>query len=133
LVFRSDSSIWNLPGGEIENAETPEKASIRETFEETGFQIKLLYPLGTYNNIDVNTGGVWNKVHLFEGVVISGIFKPEFPGCKGQWFSINKLPKEIKPVTIIRIKDAFDYAGKSFIKRFRPAGPSDHTATLKSD
>jgi 8-oxo-dGTP pyrophosphatase MutT (NUDIX family) len=122
LVFRSDMSIWNLTGGGIEDGETPEEAVIRETFEETGFKIEILHKLGIYNNIDVKTGGVWNQTHLFEGRVVFGKFIPEFDGCKGEWFSVSKLPADIKPVTKTRIDDALTFGGKTFIKDFRPLG-----------
>lgn len=120
LVFRSDTSIWNLPGGGIEDTESSEEAALREVFEETGYKIKLLHLLGTYNNIDFKTGGIWNKAFLYEGSIISGEFKPEFLGCKGQWFPLSKLPSEIKPVTTTRIKDARSYSGKPFVKDFKP-------------
>lgn len=32
--------FWQLPGGGIDKGETPEDAAIRETFEETGFQLQ---------------------------------------------------------------------------------------------
>jgi 8-oxo-dGTP diphosphatase len=42
--------VWNFPGGGIEEDETPEQACIRETKEETGFDIKIEDLLHTYNN-----------------------------------------------------------------------------------
>lgn len=120
LVLRSDVSIWNLPGGGIEEGETPEEAANRETFEETSFKIKLSNCLGTYTNIDIKTGGVWNKTYLFEGRAISGKFVPEFPGCEGQWYRIDNLPKNVNQITKIRIEDALSYKGKPFEKEFRP-------------
>lgn len=41
LVKRRDYPIWVMPGGGIENDETLEKAVVRETFEESGFNVKL--------------------------------------------------------------------------------------------
>lgn len=38
--------VWNFPGGEIEDGETPEQACIREVKEETGYDVvvkKLLF------------------------------------------------------------------------------------------
>ncbi len=119
LVFRPDLRLWDLPGGGIEAGETPEKATVRESYEETGFKIKLSKKVGTYKNIDIKTGGIWNTTYLFEGKVISGGFIAEFPGCKGQWFKINNLPEDIRPIVKIRIYD-ITHALKPFTKDFSP-------------
>ncbi len=39
---------WSLPGGLVENDETPEEAAVRETVEETGFDVELDGLLATY-------------------------------------------------------------------------------------
>ena len=70
----------------------------REAFEETGFKIKIVRKVGVYENPESFT-------HLFEGRVVSGKFKPEFPGCKGRWFNINKLPRDITDKTKEKIID----------------------------
>ena len=33
-------NFWAFPGGKLEEGENPEAAAVRETFEETGFEIK---------------------------------------------------------------------------------------------
>lgn len=105
LVKRSDMPLWVLTGGEIEKKETPEEAGIREAIEETGFKIKLIRKVGLYNIID-GKDELLRKSYLFEGRVITGNFKPEYPGCLGRWFSVKKLPKEITKATIEKIQDA---------------------------
>ncbi len=35
-------SRWFPPGGKVEDGETPEEAAIRETFEETGFKVRIV-------------------------------------------------------------------------------------------
>ncbi|MGH7196468.1 MAG: NUDIX hydrolase [Candidatus Saccharimonadales bacterium] len=121
LVFRSDKPIWNLPGGGIEPSESPEQAAVREVMEETGFTIKLSLYVGTYRNINVKTGGLWNKAHLYTGAVTGGTFIPEFPGCKGQWFAVDDLPEAMQPVTRVRIADALHPPVTPFEKDFVPA------------
>ena len=39
LVKRRDCPVWVLPGGKIDDGETPEEAIIRETKEETGYDV----------------------------------------------------------------------------------------------
>lgn len=120
LVLRSDKPTWNLPGGGIEGNESPEEAALRETFEETGFRISLTRKVGTYNNIDIQTGNIWNYAHLYEGRYASGEFQPEFPGCEGKWFHIDALPDAVMPVTKTRIKDTLEDAETPFEKEYRP-------------
>lgn len=120
LVLRSDKPIWNLPGGGIEDNESPEDAALRETFEETGFQISLTRKVGTYKNIDIQTGGIWNHAHLYEGRYISGKFQPEFPGCEGRWFTVDAFPDNAMPVTKTRIKDTLKNTDAPFEKEYHP-------------
>lgn len=116
LVYRSDWPIWNLPGGGIEPDESPKDAAIRETHEETHFKIKIVRKIGVYEFIQPKTNVLINYSHLFEGRVVSGSFRPEFPGCKGEWLNLNKLPVDITDKTRQRISAAADQNGKPFTK-----------------
>lgn len=120
LVLRSDKPIWNLPGGGIEGNELPEDAAIREAFEETGFQISITRKVGTYKNIDIQTGNIWNHAHLYEGRYLSGQFQPEFPGCEGEWFPVDALSDTTMPVTKTRIKDTLENTDTPFEKEYHP-------------
>lgn len=53
---------WEIPGGKVEDGETPEEAAIRECFEETGLLCDDLKPL-----LDFQPGldSIHNPTHLF--------------------------------------------------------------------
>jgi len=116
LVRRSDIALWVLTGGGIEHGEKPEDAAVREAREETGMAVKLLRKVGVYNIVD-GQGKLTRKTYLFEGRILSGNFKPEFPGCIGNWFSLENLPNEITEATRIKIFDAKNQPlGETFTK-----------------
>ena len=48
LSYGPREGRWSLPGGLVENDETPEEAAVRETAEETGFDVELDGLLATY-------------------------------------------------------------------------------------
>ena len=44
LIYRSDESHWAVPGGKVEESESPTEAAVRETKEEIGVQVELEKP-----------------------------------------------------------------------------------------
>lgn len=87
LVLRSDFPVWGLTGGGLLGNESYKLGAIREAIEETGFRVRLLKKIGTCSMGE-------NQKVFFEGRVIGGKFVPEYPGCKGRWFYLDKLPKD---------------------------------------
>lgn len=110
MVFRTDYPLWVLTGGGIEFGETPGKAALREAREETGFKVKLIRYVGKYEYPGKNT-------YLFEGRYISGIYKPEFEGNIGKWFSVKHLPLDMTNSTRRKIVDAVSFKGKPFVRK----------------
>lgn len=117
LVYRSDWPIWNGVGGGVEDGEDPNDAAMREVEEETGFTVKIGRKLGIYEDYHPHTKEQVNNVHLFEGWYVSGAYKPEFPGCKGAWFSVHKLPRDITDKTRQRVADALTTTDIPFRKK----------------
>ena len=64
LVLSKDAGIWGLPKGHAEAGETPREVALRETREETGYDVELLKELGdmTYISAVVNQPV---RVHYF--------------------------------------------------------------------
>lgn len=62
-----------LPGGLIEPNEHPEDAAIRETFEETGYQIALVPGKSFHNQYEFLWDGKLRpcETHYFRGVLLS--------------------------------------------------------------
>ena len=117
LVFRSDYPIWVTTGGGAEPGETPAETALREAFEETGFKVKIARYAGLYQR---ESGKVEHKSYLFEGRIVSGEFKPEFPGCKGRWFSVDKLPWSMTDRTREKILDCLKHESEQFEKEHQP-------------
>lgn len=117
LVKRSDFPVWEPQGGGIEDNETPETTVVRETYEETGFRIKIVRKVAEYTNPKTN------KIisHVFEGEYISGTFKPEYKSCQGKWFKVNNLPSQMTATRKMMIKDCLDNSNKLI---YRPEIPT---------
>lgn len=103
LVKRADTGVWTLPGGRREAAETIEAAAVRETKEETGYDVKLVRSLGTYNFPHLPALG---KVFIFAGEVIAGEPKINKEISEIQWFTPDRLPPLLLPFHNQKIGDA---------------------------
>ena len=92
----------------MEKGEKSEEAALREAKEETGFEVRSIKFLGLYKIIN-NKGQLLSKNYYYEGRVVAGKFKPEFPGCLGKWFPVNRLPVDIPHSTRLVIHEAVNH------------------------
>jgi ADP-ribose pyrophosphatase YjhB (NUDIX family) len=54
LCLRNDYDLRNLPGGGVEDGESPREAVIREVKEETGLNVEILRLIGIYDKPTTN-------------------------------------------------------------------------------
>ncbi|TFI00455.1 NUDIX hydrolase [Micrococcus lylae] len=96
----SDDVYWTLPGGGIELGESPEQACVREVWEETGYDCRLVGLLGVTTGhipaakrlrgepVDLLTVQV-----LYRGEITGGTLRPEVGGSSydARWFGLDEL------------------------------------------
>lgn len=82
--FRQDT--FELPGGQVEEGEALDQATIREVLEETGVSIRLLGITGVYYNVSMQMLSV-----VFKAEYISGALKPQ--------------PEEIKEACFVELSE----------------------------
>jgi len=88
LIKRRDVPVWVLPGGGLEQGETPETAVCRELLEESGLKVSVVRKVALYEP----RNKLARRTHFFECKVLSGELKTSEESSDVQFFSLNKLP-----------------------------------------
>ena len=102
LCHRRDYDLWNLPGGGLEDGETPWNGLIREVKEETGLEVEIENLAGVYSKTDKN-----EIVFNFRCRVIGGELTLNDEADRLEYFSFNEIPSNTSPKQVERIKDVF--------------------------
>ncbi len=94
LVQESTDNCWAMPGGWADVGDIPSEVAIRETKEESGFDVKPIKVIGVY---DANrVGGKLEFFHAFKIVflckLIGGEAKTSDETLDVKFFSFNSLP-----------------------------------------
>jgi mutator protein MutT len=100
LVLRNDYDLWNLPGGGLENGETPWQGVIREVKEETGYDVEVVKLAGIYSKPEKN-----EIVFSFVCKIIGGEMTLNEEAKEIKYFSLHEIHKNTSQKHIERIED----------------------------
>ncbi len=117
LLRREFFILWDLPGGGIEKGEDGATAAVRETREETGYEIEIERFVGRYLHQSVYGPGD-QLTQAFRGCVVGG--KPKYFGLEStglRWSPIDRLPRMLEPLHRQIIADALADASDPFERR----------------
>jgi len=95
LINVKNGEYFKIPGGGIENDETPQQAAIRESIEESGCEIKIIQKIGESEFIDEDKNIIHHSV-CFLAEKIKQINNPTFDdweksqNMKIIWVDINQ-------------------------------------------
>ncbi len=90
LVKRRDIPVWVLPGGGIDEDESPEEAVCREVEEESGYRVQIVRKVAHYFPVNRLAG----HTHLYECQIIGGEAETGEESAGVSFFPLNALPKD---------------------------------------
>jgi 8-oxo-dGTP pyrophosphatase MutT (NUDIX family) len=101
---------WSLPGGAVEDGESPEQACVREVLEETGAEVRIDHLVGRYELPDV-------LAHAFRCTLVRGepALQPTDELSAVEWLEPDRIPDPRSNVLHHALADAL--AGRRDVVR----------------
>ena len=103
LIQRRDIPVWVLPGGGIDQGESPESAACREMEEETGLKVEIVRKIAEYTPIN----RLACFTHFYEVRKVSGKLSTGAETFDLKFFHQSQLPKFFPSFQKEWIEDAF--------------------------
>lgn len=103
-ILRRDTPVWVLPGGAVEQDETPEAAVVREVLEETGCHVTICRKSAVYTPLNRLT----STTHLFVCKILSGAPTTGAETRDIAFYSLNALPRDFFYIHRHFIEDALN-------------------------
>ncbi|HEX6483523.1 MAG TPA: NUDIX domain-containing protein [Ktedonobacteraceae bacterium] len=111
LCHRCDVDLWNLPGGGLEQGETPAQAVVREVKEEVGLKVAVRKLAGVYIHV-----GKVNIAYSYVCDITGGKIRKSDEADKVAYFSFQQIPENTYPFHVVRIQEALDNHGCFVLK-----------------
>jgi 8-oxo-dGTP pyrophosphatase MutT (NUDIX family) len=105
-IRRADNGTWELPGGVLELAESPEEGVAREVWEETGIRVDVDELTGVYKN---TARGIVALV--FRCKPSGGTERTSAESLAVDWLTPAEITERMSEVYAVRLLDALDGDG----------------------
>jgi ADP-ribose pyrophosphatase YjhB (NUDIX family) len=114
LLVKERGDGWTMPGGWVDPGESPSEAAVRETKEESGYNVSAVRLMAIYDRD--KQGHPPCPFHVYKVIflckLIGGSAKPSLETEAARFFSEDELPTLSESrVLVTQIKRAFSFAG----------------------
>ena len=112
MVKETSDGLWSIPGGWADINLSPSENVIKEVFEESGFNCKVLKIIGVYDNYRQGSEFVWPHIYkmIFYCEIISGKPALSIETSEIEFFSQQDLPSlSMDRINAKQIDDCFKH------------------------
>jgi ADP-ribose pyrophosphatase YjhB (NUDIX family) len=122
IMKRTRSDYWSLPGGRLDLGESAQDCCIRETFEETGLETRIVRLIALNTDprrvVHYPDGNIFQSfVICFEAEIIGGELKESHESEAFRWLSHDEIHNaRLIPDSLQNALDAWEQQEAAFIR-----------------